>query len=74
LFLVRTLDLTWDEVHEEAENLEHAVSDFLIDRIDRYLDFPTTDPHGDPIPRADGTDGHAEGCLLIDWKVGHRFS
>jgi DtxR family transcriptional regulator, Mn-dependent transcriptional regulator len=73
LFLVRTLDLTWDEVHEEAENLEHAVSDFLIDRIDRYLDFPTTDPHGDPIPSADGTVATPEGCLLIDWTVGTSF-
>lgn len=55
LFLVRTLDLTWDEVHEEAEHMEHAVSDLLIDRIDDYLDHPKVDPHGDPIPRSDGT-------------------
>ena len=54
LFLVRTLNLTWDQVHEEAENMEHAVSDMLIDRIDEYLGRPETDPHGDPIPSADG--------------------
>lgn len=54
LFLVRTLDLTWDQVHEEAENMEHAVSDMLIDRIDEFLDHPETDPHGDPIPTAEG--------------------
>ncbi|MGE5192008.1 MAG: metal-dependent transcriptional regulator [Deltaproteobacteria bacterium] len=54
LFLVRTLDLTWDQVHEEAEHMEHAVSDMLIDRIDEYLGRPETDPHGDPIPSADG--------------------
>jgi len=54
LFLVRTLDLTWDQVHEEAENMEHAVSDNLIERIDDYLGRPETDPHGDPIPSADG--------------------
>jgi DtxR family Mn-dependent transcriptional regulator len=54
LFLVRTLDLTWDQVHEEAENMEHAVSDMLIDRIDEFLGRPETDPHGDPIPSADG--------------------
>jgi DtxR family Mn-dependent transcriptional regulator len=54
LFLVRTLDLTWDQVHEEAENMEHAVSDMLIDRIDEFLERPETDPHGDPIPSADG--------------------
>jgi DtxR family Mn-dependent transcriptional regulator len=55
LFLVQTLGLTWDEVHEEAEHLEHAVSDRLIDRIDEYLQFPRRDPHGDPIPLSDGT-------------------
>jgi DtxR family Mn-dependent transcriptional regulator len=54
LFLVRTLDLTWDQVHEEAENMEHAVSDMLIERIDEFLGRPETDPHGDPIPSADG--------------------
>ncbi len=54
LFLARTLDLTWDQVHEEAEQMEHAVSDRLIDRIDEYLQHPSTDPHGDPIPSADG--------------------
>jgi DtxR family Mn-dependent transcriptional regulator len=53
LFLLRTLDLTWDEVHDEAEHLEHAVSDLLVDRIDAYLGHPEVDPHGDPIPRAD---------------------
>ena len=55
LFLVKTLQLTWDEIHEEAEQMEHAVSDLLVDRIDEYLNFPETDPHGDPIPRADGS-------------------
>ena len=54
LFLVQTLGLTWDQVHEEAENMEHAVSDFLIDRIDDYLGNPVCDPHGDPIPTANG--------------------
>jgi DtxR family Mn-dependent transcriptional regulator len=54
LFLVRTLGLTWDQVHEEAENMEHAVSDFLIDRIDDFLGHPQCDPHGDPIPAANG--------------------
>lgn len=54
-FLVTHLDFTWDQVHEEAEALEHAVSNFLVDRIDQKLGFPDRDPHGDPIPRADGT-------------------
>ncbi len=55
LFLVQTLNLTWDQVHAEAENMEHAVSDFLIDRIDEFLGCPEYDPHGDPIPGADGS-------------------
>jgi DtxR family Mn-dependent transcriptional regulator len=54
LFLARTLQLRWDQVHEEAEHMEHAVSDFLVDRIDEYLGLPTHDPHGDPIPSSDG--------------------
>ncbi|MFN0051261.1 MAG: metal-dependent transcriptional regulator [Planctomycetales bacterium] len=54
LFLVKTLDLTWDQVHEEAEHMEHAVSDMLIDRIDEFLGRPDCDPHGDPIPSAEG--------------------
>jgi DtxR family Mn-dependent transcriptional regulator len=54
LFLAQTLSLSWDQVHEEAENMEHAVSDFLVDRIDEFLGRPSCDPHGDPIPSADG--------------------
>ena len=54
LFLARTLNLSWDQVHEEAEHMEHAVSDFLVERIDEFLGRPTCDPHGDPIPSADG--------------------
>lgn len=53
-FLVDVLDYSQDEVHEEAEHLEHAVSDKLINRIDKLLRFPSRDPHGDPIPTADG--------------------
>ena len=53
LFLLRTLDMTWDEVHDEAEHMEHAVSDLLVDRIDAFLGHPTVDPHGDPIPRGE---------------------
>lgn len=53
-FLVETLEYTWDRVHDEAEVLEHAVSDFMIERIDAVLGHPTRDPHGDPIPDASG--------------------
>ena len=54
LFLVRVMGLGWDEVHDEAEQLEHVVSERLIDRIDEMLGRPEADPHGDPIPTADG--------------------
>jgi DtxR family Mn-dependent transcriptional regulator len=53
-FLVNELGYGWDEVHDEAEILEHAVSDRMLDRIDAKLGHPTRDPHGDPIPAADG--------------------
>ena len=54
VFLMRTLGYSWDEVHPEAERLEHAVSDRLVERIDAFLDYPRVDPHGDPIPTAEG--------------------
>ena len=49
VFLHQTLSVPWDEIHEEAEHLEHAGSDALIDRIDAHLGFPKVDPHGNPI-------------------------
>jgi len=55
LFLVKVMGMSWTEVHDEAELLEHAVSDRLIDRIDQMLGRPEVDPHGDPIPSAEGT-------------------
>ena len=74
LFLVQTLDLTWDQVHDEAENMEHAVSDFLVDRIDEYLGRPEADPHGDPIPARDGAlrgDGQHT-TPLVDYPAGSQ--
>lgn len=53
-FLVETLGYTWDQVHDEAEVLEHAVSDLMVERIDAVLGHPTRDPHGDPIPSVSG--------------------
>lgn len=53
-FLVTVLGYRWEEVHDEAERLEHAASEALIQRIDALLDHPVTDPHGDPIPTATG--------------------
>jgi DtxR family transcriptional regulator, Mn-dependent transcriptional regulator len=54
LFLVKILGMSWAEVHDEAERLEHAVSERLIDLIDDFLGRPSVDPHGDPIPTAEG--------------------
>jgi DtxR family transcriptional regulator, Mn-dependent transcriptional regulator len=54
LFLVKVLGLEGSEVHEEAEVLEHVISDKVLERIDQLLGFPTADPHGDPIPDAAG--------------------
>lgn len=58
------LGYSWDEVHDEAESLEHAVTNRLIDRIDHVLGYPEFDPHGDPIPRADGTVPAGSHCTL----------
>ncbi len=73
LFLARTLQMTWDEVHEEAENMEHAVSDLLVDRIDDYLGYPAVDPHGDPIPKPDGSITYPNPTTLAQWPVGESF-
>jgi DtxR family Mn-dependent transcriptional regulator len=53
-FLAEKLKFTWDEVHEVAEDLEHVSNKKLIDKLDEYLGFPRVDPHGDPIPDANG--------------------
>jgi DtxR family Mn-dependent transcriptional regulator len=71
-FLVETLGYTWDEVHAEAERLEHAVSDELADRIDAFLGRPEFDPHGDPIPRADGQMARRSTGSLLDSPAGAR--
>jgi len=54
VFLHQVVGIPWDKVHEEAHNLEHSASDELINRMEEMLDFPTFDPHGDPIPSKDG--------------------
>ncbi len=54
LFLVQVLGMDWSEVHAEAERLEHAISDQVLERMDAMLGSPETDPHGDPIPDASG--------------------
>lgn len=66
MFLVETLGFSWDEVHAEAELLEHSVSDKLEERIATFLGNPRFDPHGDPIPTVDGEIEHHDAVLLAD--------
>ena len=54
VFLNQVLELPWDEIHDEAEMLEHAASEALMNRIDEFLNFPRVDPHGNPIPDKEG--------------------
>jgi DtxR family Mn-dependent transcriptional regulator len=70
LFLVKVLGMSWAEVHDEAEHLEHAVSDRLIDRIDDMLGRPTVDPHGDPIPTAEGHVAATDATDLLSCPLG----
>src|SRR3954453_23961202 len=65
LFLVKVMGMSWAEVHEEAEHLEHAVSDRLIERIDEMLGRPSADPHGDPIPDSKGAVSQPEYDSLL---------
>lgn len=69
-FLVEKLHFNWDEVHEVAEELEHIKSDKLIEELDRFLGFPTRDPHGDPIPDSEGNFATFSRELLAECKVG----
>src|SRR5699024_2722916 len=71
-FLVVTLGYRWDQVHDEAEALEHAVSDFMIERIDEHLGHPTRDPHGDPIPSVDGKVDALHAVMLTEVAFGSR--
>ncbi|MET3175563.1 UNVERIFIED_ORG: DtxR family Mn-dependent transcriptional regulator [Arthrobacter sp. UYCu721] len=70
-YLVQELGYSWDEVHDEAELLEHAVSDTFIERMAAKLGNPQRDPHGDPIPAADGTVLLPEARLLGELDPGH---
>jgi DtxR family Mn-dependent transcriptional regulator len=70
LFLVQSLGLDWSDVHEEAERLEHAISDRVLDRIDKMLGYPELDPHGDPIPTADGKIAKLSLARLSDCRMG----
>jgi len=69
-YLVHFLGYSWDAVHPEAERLEHAVSDMLVERMAAALGHPTVDPHGDPIPDADGAIHEFASTPLADIAVG----
>ena len=70
LFLAKTLDVPWDQVHAEAHKIEHVLSEDLIDRIDAVLGHPTTDPHGAPIPTREGTIDQPPCWRLADLEPG----
>ena len=70
MFLMKFLEYSWDEIHAEAERLEHVTSDALEERLDRALGFPVADPHGDPIPTADGRLGPQHDSRLSDAAPG----
>lgn len=70
LYLHQALGYAWDEVDAEAEKLEHHISEEFEDRIERLLDYPTLDPHGDPIPSRDGTIEPLRGTSLAEAEAG----
>lgn len=70
-WLVREMGYDWDEVHDEAEILEHSISERLLDAIDARLGFPRHDPHGDAIPARDGSVQPASAVLLAEAPPGH---
>ncbi len=72
LFLVQVMGMDWSEVHPEAEQLEHAISDRLVERIDEMLGYPVVDPHGDPIPTAGGEVPQRQLRSLAACQVGDR--
>lgn len=73
VFLVERLGLGWDEVHDIAEQLEHTVSEKLYQHLDRFLNYPKFDPHGDPIPDHEGFIEQQELKSLSDTQPGERY-
>ncbi|MDQ8205205.1 metal-dependent transcriptional regulator [Pelagicoccus sp. SDUM812003] len=72
LFLVKVLGMEWHEIHDEAEALEHVISDRVLERIDTLLGRPKLDPHGDPIPTASGTIAERDLFPLADCELGQK--
>lgn len=73
-YLVAQLGLSWDEVHHEAERLEHAASDLVVERMAAVLGHPEFDPHGDPIPAADGSLPSRPATALTEVPPGHTVT
>jgi DtxR family Mn-dependent transcriptional regulator len=74
LFLVKCMGMAWEDVHEDAEKLEHAISDRVLARMDEMLDYPTEDPHGDPIPDKNGKyDKGPKPVRLIDCQPAKSY-
>lgn len=74
VFLVEKLGFAWDEVHEVAEELEHVRSEKLINQLDKFLNFPSFDPHGDPIPNAKGEIPTIAKQLLSEIEAGESIT
>ena len=72
VFLVEKLGFNWSEVHEVAEQLEHIKSKKLTEQLDKFLDYPTKDPHGDPIPNTAGFIKYTNRALLSDLEIGEK--
>jgi DtxR family Mn-dependent transcriptional regulator len=72
-FMIEHLGFGWDEVHVEAERMEHAMSDEFTDRLARHLGHPSFDPHGDPIPRGDGSLPDSPAAPLSSVPLGAKF-
>ncbi|MGB2129150.1 MAG: metal-dependent transcriptional regulator [Flavicella sp.] len=70
VFLVKHLDFSWDEVHDVAEQLEHVKSTKLVQQLDAFLEYPSHDPHGDPIPDAEGNIPVHTDLVLASLDVG----
>lgn len=72
VFLLEKLDFSWDEVHDVAEQLEHIKSEKLVNKLEEFLDFPTEDPHGDPIPDRKGKIAQIDKKLLSETALGKK--
>lgn len=73
VFLLEKLGYKWDEVHGIAEQLEHVGSGDLADRLEKFLGYPDYDPHGDPIPKADGKIAEVFKTMLIEVEIGKQY-